>query len=45
MVVRTYESYFAPHIVGLVQQKRAIGYTYEDSERILENFDRFCVSQ
>ena len=44
MVERSYVSHFAPHIVGLVRQKHATGYTYEDSERILENFDRFCTN-
>ena len=43
MVNRVYNSKFAVHIKGLIQQKHALGYPYEESMRILATFDRFCL--
>ena len=36
---------FAPYICGLIEQKRAFGFDYLESERILYMFDRFCKEQ
>lgn len=38
----TFESVFAPYITGLVEQKRADGFSYVDGERLLKRFDTFC---
>lgn len=43
MVNREYNSNFSSHIEGLISQKHALGYPYEESERILAGFDRFCL--
>jgi integrase len=40
-----FQSYFAPYITGLIEQKRACGYAYVYQEYILESFDRFCTEQ
>lgn len=45
MVNREYSSNFSTHIEALIRQKHALGYPYEDSERILADFDRFCRNQ
>ncbi|WP_313232637.1 tyrosine-type recombinase/integrase [Tissierella praeacuta] len=45
MVNRKYSSNFSTHIEALIRQKHALGYPYEESERILLNFDRFCLNQ
>jgi integrase len=37
-----YESKFAERIQGFIAQKRAIGYSYNDYEKTMNNFDRFC---
>jgi integrase/recombinase XerD len=34
--------HFKPYIEGLVEQKKAIGFPYETSARILKAFDAFC---
>ena len=34
--------HFNPYIEGLIEQKRAIGYPYKTSARILKAFDAFC---
>ena len=36
---------FAPYICGLIEKKRALGYDYHESERILRTFDGFCREQ
>jgi integrase/recombinase XerD len=36
--------HFKPYIDGLIEQKRAIGYPYETSARILKAFDAFCMT-
>ena len=38
-----YLSTFAPHIIGLIEQKRALGYKYEGQSAILKRFDMFCL--
>lgn len=38
-----YHSQLAPHISGLIRQKRADGYSYEFEAYMLERFDRFCI--
>ncbi len=45
MVNRTYISNFGKHIEEFIVQKQALGYPYEESKRILENFDRFCLEK
>ena len=37
-----YSSAFAPHINGLIEQKRALGYKYGGEPAILRRFDEFC---
>lgn len=44
MVNRIYKSHFSEHIEALVQQKHALGYPYEESKRILADFDHFCMN-
>lgn len=36
--------HFKPYIEGLIEQKKAIGYPYETSARILKAFDAFCAT-
>jgi len=40
----TFESAFAPYIVGLINQKRSDGFIYDSGEYHLKKFDEFCVS-
>lgn len=44
MVNRVYKSHFSEHIEALIQQKHALGYPYEESKRILADFDHFCMN-
>lgn len=37
-----YTSAFAPHINGLIEQKRALGYKYNNEAALLRRFDAFC---
>lgn len=37
-----YQSGFAPHIVGLIEQKQAMGYKYASEAAMLQRFDSFC---
>lgn len=41
----TFTGAFAPYICGLIEKKRALGYDYYESERILRTFDDFCCKQ
>ena len=41
----TFSSGFAEHIKALIESKRAYGYDYSESERLLHNFDEFCVGK
>ena len=38
-----YTSRFAPYIVGLIEQKRALGYKYSSEPATLRRFDAFCL--
>lgn len=38
----SFKSYFKHHIKDFIKQKRAVGRSYEESERILNVFDAFC---
>jgi integrase len=38
-----YHSLFAEHIVGLIEQKWALGYKYKGEPALLRRFDRFCL--
>jgi integrase len=38
-----FASTFAPHIVGLIEQKRADGFKYLNQEYTLKKFDDFCI--
>ena len=38
-----FSSMFASYIIGLIEQKRALGYKYESEVQILRRFDKFCV--
>lgn len=38
-----YHSFFAPFIIDLIEQKRALGYKYESETNILRRFDVFCL--
>ena len=38
-----YSSAFAPYIVGLIEQKRALGYKYDSQPGTLRRFDTFCI--
>lgn len=39
-----YVSKLGPYITQMVAQKRAVGYPYKESERVLYGFDRFCAT-
>lgn len=39
-----YHSFFAPFIIGLIEQKRALGYKYDSETNILRRFDVFCLN-
>ena len=43
--MREYQSSLAKFITGLIEQKRACGYSYVYEAYILEFFDRFCIEQ
>jgi integrase len=38
-----HESVFAPHIEGLIRQKKADGFAYDYEAYILKFFDQFCI--
>ena len=40
-----YTSAFAPHIIGLIEQKRALGYKYVSDAAMLRRFDAFCLER
>jgi integrase len=37
-----YSSTFATYIIGLIEQKRSLGYKYDGQPAILKRFDEFC---
>ena len=40
-----YSSSIAPHIIGLIEQKRSLGYKYNSEAIMLRRFDKFCVER
>jgi len=44
-MTRIFSSNFATHIQCFVEQKNALGFPYEESIRILFNFDKFCSAK
>lgn len=36
------QSIIAPYITGLLQEKRANGYSYDSEEQVLNRFDTYC---
>jgi len=36
-------STFAPYIIGLIEQKQALGYKYQSEQSILRRFDLYCL--
>jgi len=40
-----YESRFAERIQSFITQKRALGYSYDDSAKTMDNFDKFCIER
>ena len=42
-VTKIFRSRLKKYFIGLLQQKRALGYVYSKDEQILKNFDSFCV--
>jgi len=43
--VMEYSSSLTPYIMGLIEQKRSLGYKYSSEADLLRRFDRFCVEQ
>lgn len=41
----TFESLFADRLNAFVEQKHAVGFSYDESMRLLRDFDRFCLNQ
>lgn len=41
----TFESLFAKRLHGFIQQKNAVGFPYDESSRLLSDFDRFCLEK
>jgi len=41
----SFKSAFAPHIIGLIQQKQADGFIYHSNAVLLKKFDTFCLSR
>ena len=40
-----FNSKLAPYMTGLVEQKRALGYKYNEQIKLLRKFDLFCSEQ
>lgn len=40
-----FNSKLAPYMTGLVEQKRALGYKYNEQVKLLRRFDAFCLEQ
>lgn len=40
-----YNSILAPFIQGLVDEKRSMGFSYDDTAYVLKEFDRYCVDK
>ena len=43
-MIYTFESRFAARIEDFIAQKNALGFGYQESSRILRDFDRFCLA-
>lgn len=41
----TFNSKLAPYMAGLVDQKRGLGYKYDEQVKLLRKFDAFCLEQ
>ena len=44
-MTHSFESLFAERLCGFIQQKNAVGFPYEESSRLLSNFDQFCFDR
>jgi len=44
-MIYTFHSAFADRICSFVEQKNAVGFPYDESIRLLSNFDRFCLDK
>ncbi len=42
-MTKKYRSRFKKHIIGLIEQKRALGHDYSAAEYSLKRFDTFCI--
>lgn len=40
-----FRSRLAPYIIGLIEQKRALGYKYTAQVKILQKFDMLCAER
>lgn len=45
MIPLDFRSKLAPYMIGLVEQKRALGYKYEEQVKILKKFDALCAER
>jgi integrase len=45
MKSKSFWSVFAPHIRQFIEQKRSLGYKYDEQERVLFSFDQFVLDQ
>lgn len=45
MIALDFRSNLSPYMIGLVEQKRALGYKYEEQVKILRRFDALCAEQ
>lgn len=42
MILLDFHSNLAPYMVGMIEQKHALGYKYEEQVKLLKKFDEFC---
>jgi integrase len=42
-MINTFKSNFSVRIENFIKEKHAAGYSYDDSQRILQRFDEFCL--
>lgn len=40
-----FSSKLAPYMTGLIEQKRALGYKYNEQVKLLKKFDVFCLER
>ena len=43
-MIYTFESHFSAKIEDFIAQKNALGFGYQESSRLLRDFDRFCLA-